>query len=155
METKKTPRRQRRETPQLQDPEYAVVVGKSANGLRCSRALQIVYGEEPIINVGGPIWSVPSQTECKTYTVNIDRKTCECPYFRSRRLVCKHIEAVRIYKSKILVRADPSDSKGISPYKNAAWYDYVAEHQFDLLVPLLKSLGTEINRLGTASERAQ
>lgn len=40
------------------------------------------------------IWTVPSQTSSKTYTVNIDAQTCTCPDFDNGRK-CKHIYAVQ------------------------------------------------------------
>jgi len=71
----------------------------------------------------------------------MERLTCECPYWRDKRVVCKHIEAVRIYISHNPSVAEQVIEHLPNPYKNPPWYDRLAEQQFDILTLLLKSLG--------------
>lgn len=118
----------------------SLVAGKSASSIRRSRAMQIVFGEDPIVHVGGPIWDVPSQSQSIRYSVNMDRLTCECPFWRDRRVVCKHIEAVRIYKSRNALPEDGTSTGLPNAYKNPSWYDQLQEQQYDILVLLLRSL---------------
>jgi hypothetical protein len=118
-------------------------IGKSASSIRKSRALQIVFGEEPIIHVGGPIYDVPSQTRCLRYSVNIERLTCECKFWRDRRVVCKHIEAVRLYQTQHKLLPEPNPGLP-NAFKNAPWYDRLKAREFDIFSLLLRSLGTAL-----------
>jgi hypothetical protein len=103
-------------------------VGQSASSRRRSRALQIVYGEKPVVRLdpNGPLWEVPSETQgTVTYLVNLDRISCECAYYRDTRRVCKHIEAARIVESaRQLEVNEHGEIRSVpNPYKNAAYYE--------------------------------
>jgi hypothetical protein len=117
---------------------------KAANNRR-TRALQILFGDAPIVHVQGPIWEVPSETLCRRYVVNIDRLTCECLYYRTTRRVCKHMEAVRLYRSQNAVRPEGAQTFP-NPHKNAPWYDRLQERQLDILTLLLRSLSGKLSR---------
>jgi hypothetical protein len=125
-----------------------MAVGRGRNNRR-SAALRIVYGERPIKHRGGPIWEVPSETKLLDYAVNVDRRTCECPYFRDRRDTCKHIEALLIYHRHVIINTDAPTSIP-SVHKNAPYYDRLKEQEADILAQLLKSLGAQLNRLKAA-----
>ena len=58
-----------------------------------------------IVRMANNEWAVPSQTRTGAYTVKflLDKKTCTCPDFIERRLVCKHIFAVEISQTLELV----------------------------------------------------
>lgn len=137
------------------DRDPQVTVGKSASSIRRTRALQIVFGEAPIVHVGGPIWQVPSETQSAVrYAVNMERHTCECAFWRDKRVVCKHMEAVRIYQSRNGATAE-AGSRGLpNPYKNPPWYDRLAEQQYHILTLLLQSIGVALTEK-MASERAK
>jgi hypothetical protein len=112
-----------------------------------------VFGEAPITHVGGPIWNVPSETTSKTYTVNIERLTCECPYWRKMHEVCKHIEALRIFRSRS--QYGPSERFRLpNKHKNPPWTDRLHERQFEILCRLLRCLGREATRAGAGESVA-
>jgi hypothetical protein len=137
-------------TPETTTGNQGLRVTQKASSKRRSRALQIVFGETPIIRVGGPIWSVPSESTCKTYVVNMERLTCECPYWRNMHSTCKHIEAVRIFQARTAI---PSEPRYVlkNKYKNEPWLDRVEERQFEILVALLRSLGESVSTAETAA----
>lgn len=136
----------KRKPPAPTGPNYSHVSpskGRTSNNRR-SRALQIVFGERPIVHVGGPVWKVPSETTSATYAVNMDRLTCECAYWRKMKVVCKHIEAVRLHAMKIKYDPDLQRKRLPNPYKNPQWYDKLAESELTLLTAVLGCLGRAI-----------
>ena len=58
-----------------------------------------------IVRMANNEWAVPSQSKTGAYTVTflLDKKTCTCPDFIERGLVCKHIFAVEISQTLELV----------------------------------------------------
>lgn len=58
-----------------------------------------------IVRMAKNEWAVPSQSKTGAYTVKflLDKKTCTCPDFIERGLVCKHIFAVEISQTLELV----------------------------------------------------
>lgn len=54
-----------------------------------------------IVKMSKNEWAVPSQSKTGAYTVKflLDKKTCTCPDFMERGLVCKHIFAVEISRT--------------------------------------------------------
>lgn len=120
-----------------------LIKGRGRNNRR-SHALQILYGDIPLIHRGGPIWDVPSETRSVYYSVNVDRRTCECPYWRQTRRLCKHIEAVRIFLggSASLRRRDENVNV---VFANPPYYDRLAKSGFTILSLLVQSLALAVN----------
>ena len=58
-----------------------------------------------IVKMANNEWAVPSQSKTGAYTVKflLDKKTCTCPDFIERGLVCKHIFAVEISQTLEIV----------------------------------------------------
>lgn len=118
---------------------------------RRSHALQILFGDNPLIHRGGPIWDVPSETRSVHYGVNVDRATCECPYWRQTRRLCKHIDAVRIFlggsrssrKAKVCVDV---------VFANPPYNDRLANSGFTILSLLVQSLALSVNEKFSTAE---
>lgn len=126
-----------------ENPEKRVQY-KAANNRR-SRALQIVNGEAPIVHVGGDVFSVPSETRCARYVVNMKNLTCECAYWRKMHAPCKHIEAVRIFRSNNAPRLNGAAQPLPNPYKNPPWYDKAAAKQLPIFLLLARSLAIALD----------
>lgn len=125
-------------------------VGQTAGSRRRSKALQIVYGDRPVVRMDpkGIVWEVPSQTDSSKYTVNLKRVTCECRYWRDKRRVCKHIEAARFTEAG--TRVDQGEGVDLpptsNPYKNAPYYDALKEAETSILLQLVRCLGLELTK---------
>lgn len=48
------------------------------------------------------VWSVPSASKSIKYTVDLRRKQCTCPDYEIRRVICKHIFAVK-HREELLI----------------------------------------------------
>jgi hypothetical protein len=69
-------------------------LNSTATDPRELRAIQIAATAN--IRRDGKVWKVPSQSGGPAYTVDPEHESCTCPDHESRRVVCKHIRAVRI-----------------------------------------------------------
>lgn len=127
------------------DENRASRVRYKASNNRRSRALQIVNGEEPVVHIGGDVFSVPSETRCARYVVNMEHLTCECPYWRKVHAPCKHIEAVRIFRSNNVPPSDGGIRTLPNPYKNPPWYDKAAAKQLPIFLLLARSLALALD----------
>jgi len=106
-------------------------------------ALQIVFGERPIIGEGD-IWDVPSQSDDDTYQVNLKKKTCECADWRKHRRPCKHIYAAAMHKAKVSEDEIAVVESIPNPYKNPPYYDHIMANSDRLVAELLRCLGARI-----------
>jgi hypothetical protein len=92
------------------------------SGRTFSRAMNILWGDTPIIWVGDHIARVPSETVGgKRYTVNLLRGTCECPWWRKCKESCKHIVAAREARRQTTGQSERGASR--TTYKNPRYYD--------------------------------
>ena len=138
-------RRQRVRSEKRKPPAQPVERRKEPRGAsrRRSKALQLVWGEDPVLSLGGGIFAVPSQSGNGNYTVNLGRGTCDCPYFRKHRCTCKHMEAAHLFGAK--ERLDAEGSAALGPLRHAFsqpwWYDRVKRYESRCVRQLLRCLG--------------
>ena len=66
-------------------------------------ALYRERGEE-IVRFFPHAYVVPSCTGKNSYVVRLDRGTCECPDFETRREACKHLYAATIKAARVRCR---------------------------------------------------
>lgn len=81
--------------PQARNKELEI---KKLLELRRIRGIGIIAkGDEPKI-IDGETFYVPSQSSKKLYKVkHIETWECECPDFQTRKLECKHIQAIKFF----------------------------------------------------------
>lgn len=70
------------------------------------------------------VWTVPSQTGSKTYTVNLDAQTCTCADFEENRQTCKHLFAVEFALQRESGRTLPAPEKVVRPTYPQQWREY-------------------------------
>jgi transposase len=121
------------------------------------KGLEIAWGERPIVRDETKrkkrrsdedalnIWYVPSQSSSNSYEVNLRKKTCQCAFWKDQHVWCKHLEAARIQKAKEEYDESPDDEIELlpvaNPYRQAPWYDALAEEEETLVRQLARSLG--------------
>jgi hypothetical protein len=122
-----------------ENPPVPISLARSRSARKRNKALQILWGEAPIIHVEGPIYSVPSLTVGgKRYTVNVEHPQCECKDFRHTGLACIHVHAARHFISG--VRWKPKSEPAIR-YKNPSWYDKLKAREEPAIRQMLRCLG--------------
>lgn len=91
---------------------------------REAKGLAIAASVEPHRNSN--VYIVPSQSGCKTYTVdlNIEPPTCTCPDYAERRRECKHIFAVRYSLQRESGEQIPEAPEVVKPTYRQAWREY-------------------------------
>lgn len=107
---------------------------------RKNRALQIVWSNDAVIHVKGPIYKVHSQSSSAYYQVNANRRTCSCKDYQKRRRPCKHVFALEM----ILAGQRPGKPAlppTPNPYKNPRGYDKAKEREERAVRELLRCLG--------------
>lgn len=110
-----------------------------------SKALQIYFGRKPIRPEGGGIYNVPSQTVGgRFYTVNLNRNTCECKSFTSRKAACKHIFAARMFRDKITKPVD-LDERPPKLYRNPKDYVRLRVARRPVSREMLRCLALQVN----------
>jgi hypothetical protein len=122
-----------------ENPPVPISVARSRNERKKNKALQILWGDAPIVHIAGPIYSVPSLTVGgKRYDVNVERPQCDCPDFRHTGLPCIHVWAARLFIAG--VRWKPTAEPAIK-YKNPGWYDELKAREEPAIREMLRCLG--------------
>jgi transposase len=70
------------------------------------------------------IWTIPSQSSSKRYTVNLDAQTCTCADFEDNRRTCKHIYAAEFALQRESGAQLPATERVVRPTYRQAWREY-------------------------------
>jgi hypothetical protein len=89
---------------------------------RQNRGLAIAAN--PTITRKENIWTIPSQSSSKHYTVNLDAQTCTCPDFEDNRQACKHIYAAEFALQRESGIQLPAPEKVVKRTYKQAWHEY-------------------------------
>lgn len=126
------------------DGQNRIRVAQTKARRKLSRALEIVYSDAPIRNVGGDVYEVPSRTVGgKYYPVNLRRQTCTCPDWRKRGGRCIHIEAAALHRSREMGTAAPAVNG--RPVPHPRHYERVRTSRRACLRTTLRCVGTWVN----------
>jgi hypothetical protein len=115
---------------------------------RKNLAIQIFYGDRPIVLIGKSIYSVPSGTSGDiAYIVNLKRNICECKFWRKTHETCKHIYAARMYREQIEGRPVPAPETGLEPvvYKHPPYYEKLRRVRRPCMRELLRCIGKQVD----------
>lgn len=132
------------------------------------KALQVIYGDAPILPIGGEVYRVPSLSEGGHFhTCNLKRGTCSCakwrrkyrPYGRD----CHHLIAAKLFRNKEVVRAGGAISDEElrrsfgrkNEYKNPPNYDFIATRQGAAILELTRCLTLNMHRPQTERQRGR
>lgn len=72
----------------------------------------------------GNVWTIPSQTSAKRYTVNYFLTTCTCADFESTKLKCKHLHAVEFLLQKESGMSLPAPERNARQTYKQLWHEY-------------------------------
>lgn len=89
---------------------------------RQAKGLQIATDSQ--LSSKDNIWTVPSQTGSKTYTVNLSEQTCTCADFEENRRTCKHLFAAEFALQREGGRTLPAPEKVVRPTYRQLWSQY-------------------------------
>lgn len=115
---------------------------------RMNLALQIFYGDRPIVLIGVGIYSVPSATSGEeAYIVNLIRNTCDCKFWRRTHAICKHIYAARLYREQIEGRPVPEPEPGSEPavHRHPPHYEKLRRVRRPCMRELLRCVGRQVD----------
>lgn len=115
---------------------------------RKNLAIQIFYGERPIVLMGMCIYSVPSGTRGDiAYIVNLIRNTCECEFWRKHHVTCKHIYAARMYREHIEGRPVPAQESAAESgaHKHPPYYEKLRRVRRPCMRELLRCIGKQVD----------
>ncbi len=115
---------------------------------RMNLALQIFYGERPIVLIGMGIYSVPSGTSGDiAYIVNLIRNTCECKFWRAHHVTCKHIYAARMYREQIEGGTVPGPESAVESgaHKHPLHYEKLRRVRRPCMRELLRCIGKQVD----------
>jgi len=115
---------------------------------RKNLAIQIFYGERPIVLIGIGIYSVPSGTSGDiAYIVNLIRNTCECKFWRKEHLTCKHIYAARMYRQQIEGGTLPGPESAVESgaHKHPPYYEKLRRVRRPCMRELLRCIGKQVD----------